>query len=241
MRFLYVIEQRLPFPLRAIQVDGGSEFQGEFEQACRERGVRLFALQPHSPKLNGYVECGHRTHQEEFYDNEWPVAATTPNAPTSRLAGRAPFATHMAEIGPRQQEIWAKRSYSRSSSRWARTESMSKSTPTDCKQSIVNCGDVWSRRGWGPALLRRVVVPRMGYSSRSRSWASSPRLRAESFPPRNNAVNTPASATMTPTPQAVWPRVTNTIADASTARAIRAASLSPRVARPDSARSMAIW
>ena len=49
----------------AIQVDGGSEFQGEFEQACRERGIRLFVL-PHSPKLNDYVERGHRTHQEEF-------------------------------------------------------------------------------------------------------------------------------------------------------------------------------
>lgn len=65
-------------PLKAIQVDGGSEFQGEFEQGCRERGIQLYVLPPHSPKLNGYVECGHRTHQEEFYnfyDGEWTVAA----------------------------------------------------------------------------------------------------------------------------------------------------------------------
>ena len=36
---------------------------------------------PHSPKLNGYVERAHRTHQEEFYEfyeGEWTVAALTP-------------------------------------------------------------------------------------------------------------------------------------------------------------------
>ena len=47
--------------------------------ACSERGIRLFVL-PHSPKLNGYVERAHRTHQEEFYefyDEEWTVAALT--------------------------------------------------------------------------------------------------------------------------------------------------------------------
>jgi len=81
VRFLDAIQQRLPFPLRAIQVDGGSEFQGEFEQACRERGILLFVLPPHSPKLNGYVERAHRTHQEEcyaFYEGEWTVGALTP-------------------------------------------------------------------------------------------------------------------------------------------------------------------
>ncbi len=81
VRFLDAIQQRLPFLLKAIQVDGGSEFQGAFEQACSDRGIRLFVLPPHSPKLNGYVERGRRTHQEEFYefyDGEWTVAALTP-------------------------------------------------------------------------------------------------------------------------------------------------------------------
>ncbi len=67
-RFLDAIVARMPFPVRAIQVDGGSEFQGAFEEACRERGVLLFVLPPHSPKLNGYVERAHRTHVEEFYN-----------------------------------------------------------------------------------------------------------------------------------------------------------------------------
>ena len=59
-RFLDAIVARMPFPVKAIQVDGGSEFQGAFEEACKERGVLLFVLPPHSPKLNGSVERAHR-------------------------------------------------------------------------------------------------------------------------------------------------------------------------------------
>lgn len=59
--------QRMPFPVRAIQVDGGSEFKADFERACQERGIRLFVLPPRSPKLNGCVERAQRTHREEFY------------------------------------------------------------------------------------------------------------------------------------------------------------------------------
>jgi transposase InsO family protein len=65
--FLDVILERMPFPVRAIQVDGGSEFKAEFEEGCRRRGILLFELPPRSPKLNGHVERANRTHQEEFY------------------------------------------------------------------------------------------------------------------------------------------------------------------------------
>ena len=65
--FLDTILARMPFPVRAIQVDGGSEFMAQFETACKERGVRLFVLPPRSPKLNGHVERSQRTHREEFY------------------------------------------------------------------------------------------------------------------------------------------------------------------------------
>ncbi len=51
-------------------MDGGSEFQAQFEGECQRRGVRLFVLPPHSPKLNGHVERAHRTHTEEFYEVE---------------------------------------------------------------------------------------------------------------------------------------------------------------------------
>jgi putative transposase len=66
-QFLETLLHRMPFPIRALQVDGGSEFAAEFEQACQQRGLRLFVLPPRSPKLNGSVERANRTHTEEFY------------------------------------------------------------------------------------------------------------------------------------------------------------------------------
>jgi putative transposase len=66
-QFLDTLLLRMPFPIRALQVDGGSEFAAEFEAACQQRGLRLFVLPPRSPKLNGAVERANRTHTEEFY------------------------------------------------------------------------------------------------------------------------------------------------------------------------------
>lgn len=74
--FLETVQERLPFPLKAVQVDGGSEFMAEFEQACHEKGIRLFVLPPRSPKLNGCVERAQRTHTEEFYQvyaDDWEI------------------------------------------------------------------------------------------------------------------------------------------------------------------------
>ena len=66
--FLDALQARMPFPVQAIQVDGGSEFQATFESQCQQRGIRLFVLPPRSPKLNGCVERAQRTHTEEFYE-----------------------------------------------------------------------------------------------------------------------------------------------------------------------------
>jgi transposase InsO family protein len=65
---LDALGQRMPFAIRAISVDGGSEFMAEFEVACQTRGIRLFVLPPRSPKLHGAVERANRTHTEEFYE-----------------------------------------------------------------------------------------------------------------------------------------------------------------------------
>jgi len=43
--FLDTLLERMPFPVRAIQVDGGSEF----EAACQQRGLQLFVLPPPLP------------------------------------------------------------------------------------------------------------------------------------------------------------------------------------------------
>jgi len=66
--FLDTLLARMPFPVGALQVDGGPEFEATFERACEERGIKLFVLPPRSPKLNGCVERAHRTHTEEFYE-----------------------------------------------------------------------------------------------------------------------------------------------------------------------------
>lgn len=65
---LDALEARMPFEVRAVSVDGGSEFMAEFEAACQERAIRLFILPPRSPKLHGAVERANRTHTEEFYE-----------------------------------------------------------------------------------------------------------------------------------------------------------------------------
>ena len=67
-QFLDDLQVRYPYALRALQVDGGSEFMADFEAACQQRGLRLFVLPPHSPKLNGCVERANRTHTEEFWE-----------------------------------------------------------------------------------------------------------------------------------------------------------------------------
>ncbi len=79
--FLDTLLERIPFPIAALQVDGGSEFAAELELACQQRGLPLFVLPPRSPKLNGHVERSHRTYQEEFYQvipDNWNVAQLHP-------------------------------------------------------------------------------------------------------------------------------------------------------------------
>jgi transposase InsO family protein len=76
LEFLDALLARMPFPLRALQVNGGSEFAAEFELACQARRLPLFVLPPRSPKLNGRVERAHRTHNEEFYEivpSDWSL------------------------------------------------------------------------------------------------------------------------------------------------------------------------
>jgi transposase len=66
-KFLEHVKQTLPFPIHSIQVDGGSEFMGEFEEKCKDLGIPLFVLPPRSPEYNGNVERGNSTVKYEFY------------------------------------------------------------------------------------------------------------------------------------------------------------------------------
>lgn len=66
--FLHHLKMKFPFRIKAIQIDGGSEFMDEFEKACQRRNIKLFVNPPHRPEMNGGVERGNRTDREEFYE-----------------------------------------------------------------------------------------------------------------------------------------------------------------------------
>jgi transposase InsO family protein len=56
-----------PFPVKGIQVDGGSEFMAAFEDHCRLNGLELVVLPPKRPDLNGAVERAQSSWRYEFY------------------------------------------------------------------------------------------------------------------------------------------------------------------------------
>jgi putative transposase len=66
-RFLLELIENAPFHIDSIQVDGGSEFMAEFEEACEALGIELIVLPPAKPTYNGGVERGNRIFREEFY------------------------------------------------------------------------------------------------------------------------------------------------------------------------------
>ena len=66
-RFLKALLGEAPFPIRSIQVDGGSEFRDEFEQACQDLKLPLYVLPPKKPEYNGCVERANATSRYEFY------------------------------------------------------------------------------------------------------------------------------------------------------------------------------
>jgi transposase InsO family protein len=66
-RFLEGLQQTLPFPVRSIQVDGGSEFMKDFEAACQAKGIPLYVLPPKRPQYNGGVERMNRTMRDDLY------------------------------------------------------------------------------------------------------------------------------------------------------------------------------
>jgi transposase InsO family protein len=65
--FLDTVRARLPFPLLSVQVDGGSEFMGNFESSCAKLGIPLYVLPPRRPQYNGTVERSNSTVRSEFY------------------------------------------------------------------------------------------------------------------------------------------------------------------------------
>jgi putative transposase len=104
--FLDKVIADMPFAIEAIQVDGGSEFKAEFEQACQAKAIRLYELPPKRPQINGAVERCNGSWRYEFYasyDLPRSVEALNPildsfqhlynhHRPHGALAGLTPIA-----------------------------------------------------------------------------------------------------------------------------------------------------
>ena len=67
-KFLKELIQVAPYPIKSVQVDGGSEFMAEFETECERLKLKLEVLPPSKPTYNGGGERANRTFREEFYD-----------------------------------------------------------------------------------------------------------------------------------------------------------------------------
>ncbi len=68
--FLKKVVADLPFKLKSVQVDGGSEFMRDFEVECEKFNLSLYVLPPKRPQYNGGVERGNRIFREEFYNRK---------------------------------------------------------------------------------------------------------------------------------------------------------------------------
>ena len=86
--FLDKVTAEMPWPIKAIQIDGGSEFMAEFETACAAKAIPLYVLPPRSPKLNGAVERCNGAWRYEFYS-----VADLPNESTKSLNTSMPSST----------------------------------------------------------------------------------------------------------------------------------------------------
>jgi putative transposase len=70
-QFLDSLLARMPFPVAALQVDGGSEFAAPFEQACQQRQLPLLVLPLPLPQT------------------EWPCRTRSSHAQRGSLRGHS--------------------------------------------------------------------------------------------------------------------------------------------------------
>ena len=64
--FLEKLIKAMPFEIKGIQTDNGSEFLGKFNKAVQSIGIKHYFNYPRYPKGQAYVERMNRTIQEEF-------------------------------------------------------------------------------------------------------------------------------------------------------------------------------
>ena len=66
-RFLHKVISGFPFPVQAVQSDGGPEFLGDFGTAAAQLQITHYFNRPHYPQGNGRIERSFRTDDDEFY------------------------------------------------------------------------------------------------------------------------------------------------------------------------------
>jgi len=65
--FLGKVISGFPFPVQAIQSDGGPEFLGQFTKTVAELRLTHYFNRPYYPQGNGRIERSFRTDDDEFY------------------------------------------------------------------------------------------------------------------------------------------------------------------------------
>jgi transposase InsO family protein len=70
--FLLRMVREVPFPIRCVRVDNGSEFKKSFIKMCKRLEIAIKRNPPKHPTSNGKVERLHRTIEEECF---WRVSA----------------------------------------------------------------------------------------------------------------------------------------------------------------------
>ena len=65
--FLHKVISGFPFPVQAIQSDGGPEFLGQFTKTVEELKLTHYFNRPYYPQGNGRIERSFRTDDDEFY------------------------------------------------------------------------------------------------------------------------------------------------------------------------------
>jgi hypothetical protein len=92
--FLDALVDRMPFPIAALQVDGGSGFAAEFETACQQRNLPLFVLPPRS--RNSMVRSNALSHAPRgvLSSDSRPLECRATQSPASSLG------THLQHRAP---------------------------------------------------------------------------------------------------------------------------------------------
>lgn len=66
VEFFKRVEQLLPYKIKSVQTDNGSEFLGVFEEHLAKNNIKHYFIYPRCCRVNGVVERYQRSLQEEF-------------------------------------------------------------------------------------------------------------------------------------------------------------------------------